>query len=159
MATVTNWVPEIWAARFLSRFEDEVVWVSRANRTYEGEISSAGDTVHIPVSTTSITVKDYVVDANIATGETVSQGSNIDLVVDKQKYYHFYVDDINAAQSRPDIMDEAVGRAARAMAVQVDVTRRPISTLPSRRAARWHKPPRSRTLRALARRSSRRSSS
>ena len=120
MATITNWVPEIWAARFLGVLQDAVIWASRANNNYEGEVRAYGDTVNIPQSSTTITVRDYVVDTDIAAAEVASQGDNVQLVIDKQKYAHFYVDDINAAQSRPDIMSDSMEKAARAMAVQID---------------------------------------
>lgn len=42
-ATVqSNFVPEIWSARFTSRLDDELVWGSVANRSYEGDIAAAG---------------------------------------------------------------------------------------------------------------------
>lgn len=119
-ATVqSNFVPEIWSARFTSRLDDELVWGSVANRNYEGDIAGAGDTVHIPTPTTTITVRDYTIDTNIAAAELAS-GTDQELNIDQQKYFHFYVDDIDRAQARPNIMDDAMGRAARMMAENVD---------------------------------------
>lgn len=119
-ATVqSNFVPEIWSARFTSRLDDELVWGAVANRSYEGDIAGAGDTVHIPTPTTTVTVRDYTIDTNIAAAELAS-GSDQELNIDQQKYFHFYVDDIDRAQSRPNIMDDAMGRASRAMAEEVD---------------------------------------
>lgn len=119
MANITQFIPALWAARFLSHLDNALVWGMVANRNYEGEVAEAGDTVKIPTSTTAITVRDYTVDTDIAAPETVS-GSTQDLVIDKQKYFNFYVDDIDRAQSRPSIMDDAMGRAAFNMANQVD---------------------------------------
>ena len=115
----TNFVPEIWSARFTSRLDDMLVWGSRANRNYEGDIAEAGDTVKIPTPTTTVTVRDYTIDTDIAAAE-VTSGTTQDLAVDQQKYFHFYVDDIDRAQARPNIMDDAMGRAARGMALAVD---------------------------------------
>ena len=119
-ATVqSNFVPTIWSARFLSRLDDMLVWGSRANRNYEGEIQAGGDTVKIPTPTTTVTVRDYTIDTDIAAAETTA-GTTQDLSIDQQKYFHFYVDDIDRAQARPNIMDDAMGRAARGMALAVD---------------------------------------
>lgn len=50
----------------------------------------------------------------------LASGSDQELNIDQQKYFHFYVDDIDRAQARPNIMDDAMGRASRAMAKEVD---------------------------------------
>ena len=115
----SNFVPEIWSARFLSRLDDSLVWGSVANSLYEGEVSAYGDTVKIPTPTTTITVSDYTIDTNIAAA-TLTSGTTQDLNIDQQKYFHFYVDDIDRAQAKPAIMDDAMGRAARAMAETID---------------------------------------
>ena len=57
--TTAAFIPQIWAARFTSRLEEELVFGSRVNREYEGDIAGAGNTVKIPTPTTSITVRDY----------------------------------------------------------------------------------------------------
>ena len=118
-ALITGFIPNIWAARFTLRLWDALVWGSRVNTNYEGEIASAGDTVKIPTPTTVVSVQDYMVDTDIAAPGT-TQGTTTDLDIDQQKYFHFYVDDIDAAQSRPNVMDDAMRVAARAMAVQMD---------------------------------------
>ena len=119
MAQISNFIPSIWSARFLSNLEDYLIWGSRCNRTYEGEIQAAGDTVKIPTSTTTVTVNDYAVDTDIADPE-LAKGTTQDLDIDKQKYFHLYVDDIDATQSRPSLMNDAMREAAQQMAEQVD---------------------------------------
>lgn len=120
MATaLATFIPSIWSARFTSNLEDVLVWAARCNRTYEGEIQEAGNTVKIPTSTTTVTVKDYVRDTDIADPELAS-GTSQDLVVDKQKYFHFYVDDIDEAQSKPSVINDSMREAAQQMAEQVD---------------------------------------
>lgn len=118
-AAVQSFIPEVWSARFTSKLRERLVWGSLVNRNFEGEIAAAGDTVKIPTSSTSITVADYTVDTDIA-DPTLTGGSTQDLVINKQKYYHFYVDDIDKAQSKPDIMDDAMDEAAFEMSKQVD---------------------------------------
>ena len=115
----SSFVPQVWAARFLSRLMEALVWGRLVNRNYEGEIQSMGDTVKVPVPTTAITVKDYSADTDIDDAE-IAAGSSVDLDIDKQKYTHFYLDDVDRAQSRPDVMDEAMRWAAYQMALEID---------------------------------------
>ena len=117
--TTAAFIPEIWSARFEERLRERLVWGSRVNRNHEGEIAQAGDTVKIPTPSTSITIRDYTVGSDISAAETTS-GTTLDLEIDKQKYYHFLVDDVDRAQERPNIMDDAMGEASYQMAVQVD---------------------------------------
>jgi len=116
---ISAFVPKIWSARFTTKLRDMLVWGSVANTQYAGEIQAAGDTVKIPTSATSITVGDYTVGTDINAAET-ADGSTQDLVIDKQKYFHFKVDDINAVQSRPALMDDAMQEAAYQVAKQID---------------------------------------
>ena len=116
---IADFIPTIWNARFLSKLRDALVWGAVMNSNYEGDIASAGDTVKIPSSTTSITVRDYTESTDIADPEEAN-GTTQDFVVDKQKYFHFYVDDIHRVQARPDLMDDAMREAAFQMANTVD---------------------------------------
>lgn len=115
----SNFVPNVWSARFTSRLMENLVWGDIVNRNYQGAISSAGDTVKVPTPATSITVRDYSIDTDIADAELAS-GSTVDMNIDKQKYFHFYVDDIDRAQSMPNIMDDAMQWAAYQMALTID---------------------------------------
>ena len=117
--TTDAFIPEIWAARFTGRLREQLVWGSRVNRNYEGDIAQAGDTVKIPTPSTTVTIRDYTVGTNIVAAETTT-GSTQDLSIDKQKYFHFKVDDVDRAQERPDIMADAMDEASYQMAVQVD---------------------------------------
>ena len=112
---VAAFIPQIWSARFTDKLRDALVWGSVMNSAYEGDITAAGDTVKIPTSTTTITVRDYTESTDIADAEE-ADGTTQDLLIDKQKYFHFYVDDIEEAQTRPNTMDDAMGEAAFQMA-------------------------------------------
>ena len=116
---LSDFVPQIWSARFTTKLRDALVWGSVMNANYEGEIQAAGDTVKIPTSTTTITVRDYTESTDIADAQEAN-GTTQDLLIDKQKYFHFYVDDIHEAQTRPELMDDAMGEAAFQMANQQD---------------------------------------
>lgn len=117
--TIAAFIPRIWSARFTDKLRQRLVWASLCNTNYMGEISAAGNTVVIPTGTTNITVKDYAVGNNIAAPE-VNAGTTTDLVIDKQKYFHFLVDDVDAVQHRPALMDEAMDEAAYKMSLQID---------------------------------------
>lgn len=120
MATnIASFIPNVVAARFIRTLEDTYVWGMLANRNYEGDLSAGGNTVKIPTSTTTLSVGDYVVGDDIADPMEVS-GSTQDLVLDKQKYFNFLVDDIEEFQSTPNVMDETMKQAAIKIADQVD---------------------------------------
>lgn len=115
----SNFVPNVWAARFIERLMEALVWGRTVNMNYEGAIAAAGDKVKVPVPTSAITVKDYAQDTDIDDYQ-LADGNTVDLDIDKQRYVHFGVDDIDRAQSRPDVMDEMVRWAAYQMGLDVD---------------------------------------
>lgn len=117
--TVAAFIPNLWSSRFTSRLRESLVWGDRCNRNYESEVSSSGNLVKIPTPTTSLTISDYAVGSNITAAQTTT-GSTTDLSINKQKYYHFLVDDVDRMQEKPDQMSDAMGEAAFKMAKQVD---------------------------------------
>ena len=116
---LSDFIPNIWTARFLMNLEENLVWGSLVNRNYEGEISAYGDTVKIPEMTSDITLADYAENTDIADPELVN-GSTRDFTIDRQRYFNLYVDDVNRAQSRPDLMSEAMRKAGIRTAYDVD---------------------------------------
>ena len=118
MATAA-FIPQIWSSYFLRRLRETLVWGSRTNRNYEGEIANYGATVKIPTPTTTLTVRDYSAGTDILDPQMTS-GTTQDLTIGKQKYYHFIVDDVERAQEKPDLMEDAVREAAFRMSKTVD---------------------------------------
>ena len=57
---VTQWIPDVWAARFVSTLRASLVYEMFVNRNYRGNITMAGDTVKVPLWSKSFTVRDYV---------------------------------------------------------------------------------------------------
>ena len=116
---LADFIPTIWAALYTTKLRESLVWGMRCNRSYEGEIRMAGDTVKIPTGTSNVAIGDYTENTDIAQA-TFANGTTTDLNVDKQKYFHFYVDDIHRTQTRPDIMAEIMRESAFQMAKQTD---------------------------------------
>ena len=112
-------IPQIWSARFTSELREALQYKNMVNRNYEGEISSAGDTVKIPTDTTTIAMADYTENTDMA-APTTATGTTQDLVVNQQKSFHFYVDDITALQSKPDVMSSVMSKAAYSAAQVAD---------------------------------------
>lgn len=110
---VTSFIPEIWSARLLHALDNAHVAANLVNRDYEGEISKAGDTVHIN-SIGAITVSSYTANTDINAPETLATTDQT-LLIDQSKYFNFQIDDVDKAQAAGDLMDQAMSRAAYAL--------------------------------------------
>lgn len=115
-----NFIPTVWAARVLANLDKSLVYgqTGVVNRDYEGEIREAGSTVKI-ASIGNITVGEYIRDTDIGDPEILSDSEQM-LVIDQQKYFNFYVDSIDRAQTNINVMDEAMQRAAYALRDEAD---------------------------------------
>lgn len=115
-----NFIPTIWSARLLRNLEKSLVYgqAGVVNRDYDGEIREAGDTVRIN-TLGPVTVGNYAKNNNMAAPETLNDASQV-LVIDQSRYFNFQIDDIDAAQQRPKVMDQAMRNAAYALADVAD---------------------------------------
>lgn len=93
---VTSFIPEIWNAQLLTDFREQTVAAALTNREYEGN-ASAGNVVKIN-SATAIGVTDYKAAGRTTSASAVSTTSQ-DLLIDQEKSFDFYVDDIDRAQA------------------------------------------------------------
>lgn len=102
-----NFIPTLWAGAILRQLERATVFAQTGviNRNYEGQIEQMGDTVKI-TSIGPVTVKDYTKNANIDDPETLTDAGQT-LLIEKQKYFNFAVDDVDQAQAAGGIMDQA----------------------------------------------------
>lgn len=107
---ITVFIPTIWSARLLEHLDKAHVYAGLVNRDYEGEIRNYGDTVKIQ-QIGDITVKDYTKNTDIAAPEAID-GTTQSLKIDQAKYFNFAIDDVDAAQVNPKLMDKAMRRAA-----------------------------------------------
>ena len=112
---IENFKPTIWRARLLSNLRKNHVFGQVANDEYSGDISAAGDTVKIG-GIGSVSVNDY--DGAISYEEL--QDASTKLTVDQEKYFAFKVDDVDAAQSNANEMDEAMDEASHGLDDEAD---------------------------------------
>ena len=105
-----TFIPTVWAARLLSALEKELVYgqTNVSNRDYEGDIRVAGNTVKI-ASVGDVTVDDYVKDTPIGDPQILTDTAQT-MLIDQQKYFHFFVDSVDRAQQNVNTLDEAMRR-------------------------------------------------
>ena len=115
---LNNFLNEVWATRLLMDLEAESVYKERGNQNYQLEASNAKQ-VHIGKVVSDITIKDYTVSTDIDTPETITDSDTI-LALDNQKYFNFYVDDVEKAQTTPNYMTEAMRKSAIAISQTID---------------------------------------
>lgn len=113
---VTNFIPTIWSARILTALSKTHVAGAICNRDYEGDAN--GDSVKI-TSIADPTINSYT-GADITT-EDIDDATR-SLLLDQKKYFSFYLDDVERAQSvnGGTLMAEATARAAYGLANTMD---------------------------------------
>lgn len=117
--SILRFRPEIWSAVLMEATETALVFGSPlvVNRDYEGDITAAGDIVHIS------SVGDPSVSA-YASGDTLTyedlQDAGQTMPIDQQQKFAFKVDDIDKRQAKGDVMGVAMRRAAYRMAKTID---------------------------------------
>src|SRR5690606_6309958 len=104
---IENFIPEIWNSQLLLDFQEQAVAANLVNRQYEGD-ARRGNTVKITTAT-RVTVSDYK-DAGRTTTPSAVSDEGIDLLIDQEKSFDFYIDDIDRAQSAGSL--EAYTRSA-----------------------------------------------
>jgi hypothetical protein len=120
---ITNFIPEVWSATLLSSLKKSLVFAGpqTVNRNYEGEISQAGDTVHI-VSISRPTIAAYVKNVTAIVPETLTDADRT-LLIDQCNYFAFEVDDVDMRQAKSGgaLMTEAAQEAAYGIADLIDL--------------------------------------
>jgi len=106
--------PEVWSGRILKNLNDAHVWANCVNRDYEGEIKSYGDKVHIN-NIGRVTLLTYTPNSNLTDPATLTSFQR-DLDIDQGNAFNFQIDDVDAAQMKPKVMDEAMKEAAYTLA-------------------------------------------
>lgn len=108
MAT-NHFIPQVWSAKILEALDKELVYAELFNTDYEGEITEAGDTVHI-AQVGDVTIRDFDCDTDIASPDDVKV-EDLTLDIDQSKYFNISVCDVNEVQSKISLLDTAAQRA------------------------------------------------
>lgn len=116
---ITNAIPEIWSAKILEEFRQKAIFAGLANREYEGE-AKQGSSVHI-TGISPIVIKDYKAAGRITNPDEVTD-TGIVLPIDNEKSFDFIVDDIDAAQAKPRLMNAYAKSAAEGLVEDADKT-------------------------------------
>jgi len=112
-----GFIPEIWSGQLVEKFYDTTVLAAISNTNYEGEIKNKGDTVKIRTKPT-ITINDYRADGDLDIERP--QGSVVDLLIDKGKYFNLILDDVMEIQSDIDQMSMWADDASEQFKITVD---------------------------------------
>lgn len=113
-----KFIPQVWSARILQALENNLVYSNLFNRDYEGEITGAGDTVHI-AQVGIPTIKDFECDTDIDAPESVDVTDQT-LVIDQQKYFNIGVCDVYEVQSAINLLDSATSQTGYAFSDVAD---------------------------------------
>jgi hypothetical protein len=113
----TDIIPEVWSARLLAHLDKNFVYANAINRDFQAD-AEYGDVIHVD-KIGAVTIGDYTQNTTIGTPQILASTQS-DLSIDQQKFFNFFIDSIDEAQSKPALMDAAMDRAAYAMANVVD---------------------------------------
>jgi hypothetical protein len=112
---VNNFIQQIWSKKILDALELKCKLVDNCLRDYEGDCKYAQSVKILGVG--EPTIGDYT-GADI-TIEDMSDEGQI-LTIDQAKYFAFYVDDVDKAQSVPGLPEEYQRKSVHALAVARD---------------------------------------
>lgn len=115
---ITNFIPTVWSENLYKNLEKKYVAVANCTREWEGDIKQCGDRVKIcgigPVS-----IFNYKKDTDLPEPSALSDDAR-ELIINQAKAFNFQIDDIDRAQTKPDLMDAAIRKAADALANVAD---------------------------------------
>ena len=119
---ITNFIPTVWSENLYTALDKKYVGVANCNRAFEGDIREAGSVVKI-LGVGDVTVSDYTKNTDLSSPEALSDTvreltAKINRV--PQKYFNFQIDDVDRAQAKPQLMNEAMKVAANALAATAD---------------------------------------
>ncbi len=113
---VTNFIQSIWSKKIQDDLELKCKLVDNCLRDYEGDCKYAASVKILGVG--EPTIGDYDNTQDIAIEEMSDRGQL--LTIDQAKYFAFYVDDVNQAQSVPGLKEKYQEKAVHGLAVARD---------------------------------------
>lgn len=115
-----SFVPQVWAEAINRELEKALVYKEDCNTQYEGNVSKAGDTVHIlGVGQPSITTTTGDSHVTLSGAEDVEDTSVI-MKVNQLSYFNYKVDDVDKRQAVGGLMDALSKEATYACADTMD---------------------------------------
>jgi len=115
--SANGFIPEIWSGKLIEKFYASTVLAAISNTDYEGEIKNQGDKVKIRTKPT-ITIKDYKADGSLELERP--EGSVVDLLIDKGKYFNCILDDVMEVQSDLNALSMWSDDAGEQMKIKID---------------------------------------
>lgn len=112
-----TFVPEVWSGNLLVKFYAATVLAAISNTDYEGDIKDQGDKVIIR-TVPDITIRDYSKNSTLIIERPES--ANVELEIDKAKYFNFVADDIDKHQTDVPLMNSWSDDAGQQMKITVD---------------------------------------
>lgn len=116
---ISNFISNVWSESLLSALDKKYIAVANCNREYEGDIKNRGDRVKI-CGVGDVTVFNYTKNTDFSTGAETLSDVEKTLIIDQAKAFNFQIDDVDRAQSNPKLMNEAMRKAASALASTAD---------------------------------------
>ena len=113
-----GFIPEIWSGKLIEKFYAATVLAAISNTDYEDEIRSFGDRVKIRTKPT-ILINNYAADGDLSLDRP--SGGNVELYINKGKYFATIVDDIMEKQSDLNLLSIWADDASEQMKIAVDV--------------------------------------
>ena len=112
-----DFAPEIWSQLLNFSLKKSLVALSVTNQDYEGEITQAGDTVHI-TRPAAVTVGSYTVRSDITVQDPTE--TQLDLLIDQQDYFAIDIEDIEKVQANVSLIPPYLEEANFALADDTD---------------------------------------
>ena len=113
---VTNFIQTIWSKKIQDDLELKTKLVDNCLRDYEGDCKYAATVKILGVG--EPTIGDYDSTKDITIEEMSDKGQLLN--IDQAKYFAFYVDDVNQAQSVPGLSERYQEKAVHGLAVARD---------------------------------------
>ncbi len=114
---IKNFVSTVWSETLYNSLEKEYIGVKNCNRAFEGELKG-NSVVKIPMIN-GVTVFPYSKNTDMQAPEILEDDS-VCVFATNARAFNFQIDDIDLAQSRPSIMQDAMRQAASALANTAD---------------------------------------
>lgn len=116
---INDFIPSVWSETLYRELGRRYVGAANSNREFEGEIRGCGDTVRI-CGIDPVTIFTYTKNTDFQAGAETLSSNTRSLVIDQLKGFNFQIDDVDAAQQSPKLMQHAMSRAAEGLADAAD---------------------------------------